>query len=106
MRLAVCSLLAGFLGVAAWAVAGDWPTFRGSDRLAWSQETGLLQSWPSGGPPLAWETAGAGRSYASLAIATAVRDGDGPRARDAAEEHVAELFGAVRSMVVEARRTR
>ncbi len=40
------------------------------------------------------------------AIAAAVRDGDGARARDAAEEHVAELFGAVRTMVVEARRSR
>jgi GntR family transcriptional repressor for pyruvate dehydrogenase complex len=38
------------------------------------------------------------------AVAAAVRDGDGARARDAAEEHVAELFGAVRTMVVEARR--
>ena len=40
------------------------------------------------------------------AIATAVGAGDGVRARDAAEAHVAELFGAVRTMVVEARRTR
>jgi DNA-binding FadR family transcriptional regulator len=40
------------------------------------------------------------------AIAAAVRDGDGARARDAAEEHVAELFGSVRALVVEARRRR
>ena len=38
-------------------------------------------------------------------IAAAVREGDGERARAEAEVHVAELFGAVRTMVVEARRS-
>jgi DNA-binding FadR family transcriptional regulator len=40
------------------------------------------------------------------AIAAAVRDGDAVRARDEAEAHVGELFGAVRRMVVDARRSR
>ena len=49
--------------------ATDWPTFRGRDRSATSSDTGLLQQWPADGPPLVWESAGAGRGYASLAIA-------------------------------------
>ncbi|WP_392543498.1 FadR/GntR family transcriptional regulator [Oryzobacter telluris] len=40
------------------------------------------------------------------AIAAAVRDGDADRARAEAETHVGELFGAVRTMVLEARRSR
>lgn len=46
----------------------DWPTFRGTGRTALSQDAGLLQEWSQGGPPLAWETHGAGRGYASLAV--------------------------------------
>jgi outer membrane protein assembly factor BamB len=49
--------------------AADWPTFRGPDRTAVAPDTGLLASWPAEGPPLVWEAAGAGRGYASLAIA-------------------------------------
>lgn len=40
------------------------------------------------------------------AIATAVRDGDSEQAREQAEAHVGELFGAVRGMVLQARRSR
>jgi outer membrane protein assembly factor BamB len=47
----------------------DWPTFRGPQRTGVSSETGLLQQWPKEGPPLVWESLGAGRGYASLAIA-------------------------------------
>ena len=54
---------------ALFAASPSWPTFRGADRMAVSQETGLLQEWPADGPKLLWETAGAGRGYSSLAIA-------------------------------------
>jgi outer membrane protein assembly factor BamB len=47
----------------------EWPTFRGHDRTAVSKETGLLTEWPTGGPRKVWEAPGAGRGYASLAIA-------------------------------------
>lgn len=47
----------------------DWPTFRGADRSATSNDTGLLETWPADGPPLVWKGAGAGRGYAELAIA-------------------------------------
>ncbi|TWU15676.1 outer membrane biogenesis protein BamB [Allorhodopirellula heiligendammensis] len=49
--------------------AADWPTFRGSDRSGVSSETDLLQSWPEAGPQLRWQAQGAGRGYASAAIA-------------------------------------
>lgn len=60
--------------------AEDWPTFRGADRTAVAPDTGLLSRWPEKGPPLVWETAGAGRGYASLAIAgeRLYTLGDGP----------------------------
>jgi outer membrane protein assembly factor BamB len=51
------------------AHATDWPTFRGAERTAVAPDTDLLESWPEAGPPLRWESAGAGRGYASLAIA-------------------------------------
>jgi outer membrane protein assembly factor BamB len=49
-------------------LATDWPTFRGADRTAIAPDTDLLESWPAEGPPLLWESKGAGRGYASLAI--------------------------------------
>ena len=58
----------GPLILASAATASDWPTFRGADRTAVAPDTDLLDSWPADGPPLVWETKGAGRGYASLAI--------------------------------------
>ncbi len=48
--------------------AADWPTFRGSQRTAVAPDSDLLESWPPDGPRLVFETAGAGRGYASLAV--------------------------------------
>lgn len=50
------------------AVAADWPTFRGSGRTAVAPDANLVESWPAAGPKLVWQTRGAGRGYASLAI--------------------------------------
>lgn len=58
----------GTVVLAAAAAATDWPTFRGADRTAIAPDTDLLEAWPAAGPPLVWETKGAGRGYASLAI--------------------------------------
>jgi outer membrane protein assembly factor BamB len=55
--------------VSAAAPEANWPSFRGPDRSAVSSETGLLQEWPAAGPKLVWQTKGAGRGYASLAVA-------------------------------------
>lgn len=50
------------------ALAGDWPQWRGEKRDGRSTDEGLLQSWPEGGPELAWQTKGLGSGYSSLAV--------------------------------------
>jgi outer membrane protein assembly factor BamB len=50
-------------------MAADWPQWRGPNRDGISSETGLLATWPSGGPPVVWKTDGLGEGYSSLAIA-------------------------------------
>ena len=50
------------------ALADDWPQWRGAERNGKSSETGLLQRWPEGGPPLAWKVAGLGEGYSSLSV--------------------------------------
>jgi outer membrane protein assembly factor BamB len=62
------AILHGLLAGPAPATAADWPQWRGPDRNGKSSETGLLQEWPAGGPPLAWETQGIGAGYASIAV--------------------------------------
>lgn len=47
----------------------SWPSFRGPKRTAVAPATGLLKTWPKEGPKLLWQSAGAGRGYASFAIA-------------------------------------
>ena len=77
-RLPVARLLCPVLtlaGCLGWTTpstvveAADWPTFRGADRTAVAPDTDLLEAWPADGPKLVWQSAGAGRGYASLAIA-------------------------------------
>jgi outer membrane protein assembly factor BamB len=50
------------------ASAADWPQWRGPNRDGISSETGLLASWPQGGPRVVWKTQGLGQGYSSLAI--------------------------------------
>ena len=52
---------------AATAMAANWPQFRGPDRDGKSPETGLLRTWPDGGPEVLWETE-LGQGYSSPAI--------------------------------------
>ena len=47
----------------------DWAQWRGANRDAKSNETGLLEIWPEDGPPLAWKATGLGGGYSSVAIA-------------------------------------
>lgn len=51
------------------AISDDWPQWRGSNRDARSQETGLLKQWPSEGPPLVWRADGIGGGFSSIAVA-------------------------------------
>jgi outer membrane protein assembly factor BamB len=46
----------------------NWPQFRGPDRSDVSRETGLLKSWPSGGPRLLWTYSSAGAAFSGPAI--------------------------------------
>ncbi|UCG50010.1 MAG: PQQ-like beta-propeller repeat protein [Phycisphaerales bacterium] len=48
--------------------AADWPRWRGPNYDAVSTETGLLKSWPQGGPKLLYEMTGFGPGYSSVAI--------------------------------------
>ncbi|HEX3598934.1 MAG TPA: PQQ-binding-like beta-propeller repeat protein [Lacipirellulaceae bacterium] len=52
-------------------VAGgaDWPQWRGPDRDGLSQEKGLLQEWPVGGPHLVWQQKDLGNGYSTPSIA-------------------------------------
>jgi len=54
--------------IAPAARADDWPQWRGPARDGQSAETGLLQKWPEGGPPLAWKADGIGAGYSSVAV--------------------------------------
>ncbi|MBN2313204.1 MAG: PQQ-binding-like beta-propeller repeat protein [Sedimentisphaerales bacterium] len=53
------------------APAGDnvsWPCFHGPNRDNLSADTGLLQTWPEGGPKLLWTASDIGFGYSSVAI--------------------------------------
>ena len=47
---------------------GTWPQWRGPDRSGVSRETGLLESWPSDGPPLLWSATDVGKAYSTVAV--------------------------------------
>jgi outer membrane protein assembly factor BamB len=51
------------------AAAADWPQWRGPDRSNASREAGLLQRWPTNGPPLLWTVTGLGEGITALALA-------------------------------------
>jgi len=70
MKTKLVTLLAA--AALAWtassATAADWPNWRGPNRDAKSTETGLLKSWPVGGPKLLWRTRGMGEGYSGPAV--------------------------------------
>jgi outer membrane protein assembly factor BamB len=47
----------------------EWPSFHGTDRSNKSAETGLLTTWPEGGPELVYTVSGLGEGYSSVSIA-------------------------------------
>ncbi|MDX1946177.1 MAG: PQQ-binding-like beta-propeller repeat protein [Pirellulaceae bacterium] len=51
------------------AKRGEWSRWRGPNGDGISLETGLLDEWPSDGPPLAWRVKGLGSGYASISVA-------------------------------------
>jgi len=66
IAILICPVLCSLTSL-AWAA--DWPQWRGPNRDGISAETGLLDAWPKGGPPLAWQIHGLGEGYSSAAIA-------------------------------------
>lgn len=49
-------------------LAADWATWFGPNRDGKSTETGLLKSWPSGGPKSVWKATGLGQGFSSMAV--------------------------------------
>lgn len=87
--------LSSFLCLLAMAASAadlgrDWPSFRGPDHSGVSKETGLLPSWPDGGPPLVWNVRGAGRGYSSVAVVgeRIFTLGDAPSIADDQDEYL------------------
>jgi outer membrane protein assembly factor BamB len=67
MNLRLPLIAAGLL-VAGLAPAADWPQFRGPHRDDLSAETGLLKSFPAGGPKLLWTSEKAGIGYSGFSV--------------------------------------
>ena len=59
-------MLVLFLAVSL--TAGDWPQWRGEARDGKSTDTGLLKSWPDGGPELVWNVTGFGQGFSSVSV--------------------------------------
>ncbi len=55
-------------GLATAAHADDWLQWRGPDRAGISTETGLLDEWPSEGPPVNWQIETLGHGYGTVAV--------------------------------------
>lgn len=55
-------------GVCGSASADDWPAWRGANRNAVSEETGLIDEWPADGPPLDWRASEIGKGYSSVVV--------------------------------------
>lgn len=70
-RLCVSASLWPVVVLVVWAqapAASDWPQWRGPARSGISPETGLLQSWPAGGPPRVGSASNLGDGFGSIAV--------------------------------------
>ncbi len=81
LRKAGVTIIAAALFAGA-ALANDWPQFRGPDRNGISKETGLLKSWPAGGPKLLWKATNLGEGHATPSVAGGRIYGMGLRGKD------------------------
>jgi outer membrane protein assembly factor BamB len=68
----------------------DWPRFLGPEGNNISRETGLLERWPPGGPPLVWE-----RSIGTGYSAPSVRNGRLVLHHRSQDEEIVEAMDAV-----------
>ncbi|HEY2783442.1 MAG TPA: PQQ-binding-like beta-propeller repeat protein [Fimbriiglobus sp.] len=81
MQRCVTGLIVGLMAMAAAdrSAAADWPQWQGPDRNGISKETGLLQSWDKGGPPLAWTAKNLGLGFGTPSVAAGKIFGMGSR---------------------------
>lgn len=63
-----CATLAVWLATGLSSSASDWPQWRGPNHDGRSTETGLLQTWPAGGPALVWKATKLGAGYATVSV--------------------------------------
>jgi outer membrane protein assembly factor BamB len=61
--LCLCSIY-----LPALATGDDWPQWRGPNRDDVSQENGLLEEWPEGGPERLWLFSDAGLGYSAFSV--------------------------------------
>ncbi|WP_437188382.1 PQQ-binding-like beta-propeller repeat protein [Planctomicrobium sp. SH668] len=89
-RLVLSTLAFSLMGYGIGSASDSWPSFRGENRSAVSNDSGLLDKWPENGPPLLWKMQGAGRGYAELAIANGriYTLGDAPSVADDKDEYL------------------
>ncbi len=64
-----CSIIALTLSTAGAGAGTEWPGWRGANRDGKSDDTGLLKSWPTNGPALAWKATGLGQGFSSATVA-------------------------------------
>ncbi len=56
------------VAITGFVMADSWPQWRGPVRNGISQETGLLQEWPTEGPKLVWHVKQIGSGYSTPAV--------------------------------------
>ena len=61
-------LFAALFSMPTLTSAENWPGWRGPERTDISKETGLLKSWPEGGPKQLWMNNDIGLGYSSFAV--------------------------------------
>ena len=63
-----CLCLVVIATVTVTASAADWAQWRGPERTGISNETGLVRSWPSEGPPLVWSAHDLGTGFSTPSL--------------------------------------
>jgi outer membrane protein assembly factor BamB len=59
-------IIMGVISLSILSVNGQQAGWRGPGRSGIYNETGLLKTWPQGGPALLWEASGIGTGYSSV----------------------------------------
>lgn len=75
--------------------AAEWSQWRGPNRDGISPDTGLLQQWPAGGPPVVWTATDLGAGYGTAAIRGSRLFVQGLRGRESVVHSLNAADGAV-----------